>query len=239
MTTIIALQREHDVDLAWDGQMTVGNQKHDLLTPKVWCQNGLVFGVAGLLRGADVLSVTEFPDYDGSDARKWLIRYLVPVMREVLKEEQGVMGEQGNVELDLFVVIDGTVYEFDGMLSPVSSGDGIYTLGSGGDFARGALVAGADILRALQIAAEVDPYTGGTLTVTSANEMILRESDSENFSIPDFSIGENLKPGTLPKVGPRWADSIKVGDYPDVYTNDGPPLVVTNNYYYSDHGFTD
>jgi ATP-dependent protease HslVU (ClpYQ) peptidase subunit len=180
MTTVIAVQTEDDVILGWDSLATRSNEKMTLVEPKVWCRGGIIFGVSGTTRAMDLLYCIDFPEYDGTDARAWIITRIVPLIQAVLKENgQAALwdAEDGHADMGLILVVDGTAFVLDSLLSPSSTYEGIYTLGSGGDYARGALFAGADVMTALRVAADIDPYTGGHLTVRTASSLIIHEED--------------------------------------------------------------
>lgn len=140
--------------------------------PKVWCTNGVIMGLAGTLRAMDVFRTLDVPEYDGSDAHSWIVVKLVPLLMAA-SEQFKLLDEDGCcMEANVLVVVDGQAFTVGKSFSVYSSEEGLYTIGSGGDYAIGALKAGADVLEALTIAASVDPGTGGTLTVSKASELI-------------------------------------------------------------------
>ena len=68
--------------------------------------------------------------------------------------------ESDDYLFQVLLVIDGTLFEIDESYSVVMRDDGFYAIGTGSDFAIGALMMGADIKRALEIAAANDNATG-------------------------------------------------------------------------------
>lgn len=66
-----------------------------------------------------------------------------------------------------FLIVEGQLYEFFpcGRMTRTWIGDGPWAAGGGGDIAMGAMRAGANPRRAVKIAAEVDIYTSGEITV--------------------------------------------------------------------------
>lgn len=181
MTTLIMVQRKGDVMLGWDSQLTRSNEKHGLVSPKMFVNGGLVFGVSGTLRAADILETMDIPEYDGSDPRHWLIKEFTPVLREALSKEPALLTEEGSMEgWGFMVVINGQAFHFDSVFSPTQQVDGTYTMGSGGDYARGALANGASVAGALEVAASIDPYTGGAMTICLASEYL--EANGEHAS---------------------------------------------------------
>lgn len=176
MTTVIAIQHEDDVLLGWDGMSAHGNEAQTWEGQKVWSQRGIVFAIAGVTRIADVIMSTEFPDYDGSDARFWIITKLVPALTKAVQGQTGLVDpENGSYQFGLIVVVDGTAFHIDGLGSPTQTKEGLYGIGSGSDYAKGAVVAGAHLMDALAAAAGLDIYTSYPLTVAWASELIVAE----------------------------------------------------------------
>lgn len=178
MTTVVAVQTEDDVLLAWDSLATRDNEAIDMTEQKVWCRDGVVFGFSGSMRLMDLLYTMEVPEYDGSEARGWVIKELVPAIQKVIEESSQTkfVDEDGGVNAGIFVVVDGTCFSVDSMLSPLTAKSGIYAMGSGGDYARGALYAGASPMWALEIASQIDPYTGGEIHFSTYNRLVLEEA---------------------------------------------------------------
>lgn len=60
---------------------------------------------------------------------------------------------------------EGVLYRYDGNGSPVVCPEGIAAIGTGGDFALGALAAGASLRKAMRIALDMDTKSGGRISV--------------------------------------------------------------------------
>lgn len=180
MTTLIMVQTPDDVILGWDGLMTNGNESTMLVEPKFFVNNGIVYGLAGTKRASDLLAYEDLPAYDPigyPDRKKWIVREWIPVFRDLLAAEPALVDEDGRLAgCSIVMVVGGQAFELDNLLNAAQSIEGIYTVGSGGSFARGALFAGATVMEALHVAADIDPYTGGAFTVASAREYIRANS---------------------------------------------------------------
>lgn len=178
MTTMIMVQTPDDVIIGWDSQMTAGREKSGATTPKFFVKGGIVIGVAGTFAALDQIETMDLPDYDGSDPRRWIIETLAPRVRATLTDIPGVVGKDGSYgKVGVFAVVDGQAFEFDNLLSATQSTEGVYAMGTGGEYARGALIyiMGTEgyidrsgVFEALAVASQIDIYTGGPLTVTSA-----------------------------------------------------------------------
>lgn len=77
---------------------------------------------------------------------------------------------QGDVDLRALVIRpDGGLFLYDDGLwpsGPIQTDR--YAIGSGSEYAMAAMVMGADIRRAVEVAAELDPHTGGPVVVLTA-----------------------------------------------------------------------
>lgn len=180
MTTLVAVQTKDDVLIGWDSLSTSGSEQSVLVNPKGVVNNNMVFLVAGSTLGIDLVEELEIPDYDGSDPRKWMIRNVAPRLRTMFAEnEENLTDGKGRVNIGLIGVVGGQAFEFDSTFSPTQNTDGIYTQGSGANYASGALhvlkaagITQEDLLLALEAAASLDAYTGGSFTVGSARKYI-------------------------------------------------------------------
>lgn len=184
MTTLIMVQTPEDVILGWDSLMTQNNEAQSLVQPKFFVNGGIIYGVSGTLRAADIIETTEFPKYDAKkypDPRKWIIKEWTPVAMDALVGNPGLLDERGVLDgWNLMMVIGNQAFKLDTLLNPSQVTEGIYTGGSGGDYAWGALLYGQQlegidefvVLDALGVAACIDPYSGGTLTVTKASNYL-------------------------------------------------------------------
>ena len=77
-------------------------------------------------------------------------------------DESKMFSEKEKEEGELFSIllaVKGEVFEIDEDYSVARRADGIYAIGSGADFALGALMAGAESTDAMQIAASLDVNT--------------------------------------------------------------------------------
>lgn len=178
MTTLVAVQSSTGIQVGYDSQMTRSNEATQMTTGKFFARGGVVYGLAGLLRARDVIETADIPDYDGTHPRMWLLKVWVPAMKAALRGEPSIYDQEAGRAADwsVIVILGGEVFLLDTLFNPSQSERGIYTLGSGGDYARGALYAGISLSGALHVAADIDPYTGGPLVVTTPEKIL----ESEN-----------------------------------------------------------
>ena len=176
MTTLIFVQHDVDVTVAWDSQVTGNGTAEYMREDKVFSNNGTVFGVSGLISGVQALKTTELPEYDGSDSYHWVVVVLVPAIRQALSDNN-LLDKRGRSRSNLLVVVDAQVYNISPLFEVMSYTSPFVSIGTGSRYATGALMAGATAKEAIQIAAELDLYTGGDLRVRKASELIAEELD--------------------------------------------------------------
>ena len=86
-----------------------------------------------------------------------MINKVVPSLKATLVESGIDFGKSSNdsddkFELSLLVAVNGTIFEIDSDFAVGMNSTGYYGIGSGGDYAVGALHAGAGTLDAMRIA---------------------------------------------------------------------------------------
>lgn len=173
MTTVVMVQRDGDVELGWDSLATQGNEQSSMVAPKVFVNNGVIYGVSGGLLVRNAFEYGEFPSYQGGDPMRWLVTKWVPVVKKMIEDEPKIGWEEdGSLPWSALIVVGGQAFDIDLTLSPYQSQSGIYAIGSGSSYALGALYAGVDVMEALHVAAKVDAFTGGPMTVCWASKYL-------------------------------------------------------------------
>lgn len=129
-------------------------------------------GVAGRSRYGDILRYADVPHIHKSDltspdfdASGWLTTQVVPAWIAAVKNAESVhLDKEDWPEGTALVVLAGRIFEVfhDFTVDEVLQFGGI---GSGSYYAVGAMAAGKSVEKALEIAANLDPYTGGELFV--------------------------------------------------------------------------
>jgi len=180
------LENVGNVVVGWDSLTTYAGIQELSREPKVIENNGTVIGVAGVVRGRDLLEIADLPRWDAKEEpnrKKWVIRTLVPALQSVLGDETLVDEEEpGLCPVGLLVVVGGKVFSIDARYHVFSNESGIYAMGSGSELARGALAAqnirdgrGSlnenSVLTSLDVASSLDPGTGGPLNIAYAHNV--------------------------------------------------------------------
>ncbi len=165
MTTIVARRTKNGAEFAYDSQTTWGGSRH-ISPSKVFINGPVTFGVAGSVRVSDLLEhgldVPEFiPDRDGGNIHRWIIRELMPAIDSVLTTHsaQEVLNGQSDNESHIILYCHGFLGVMSSNLAIVGAEDEVVGVGSGSKFARGAVLAGAGLKKAVEIASQLDIYT--------------------------------------------------------------------------------
>jgi ATP-dependent protease HslVU (ClpYQ) peptidase subunit len=164
------------------GLVQVGTLKEG--SSKVSTNGKYLLGAAGDVRAINIIHHVfqpppPPPNLRGKKLDQFFTAKFIPALRECfdaqgysvpdLNENKEHIAEQGS---SILVVVNGTIYIVDGDYSWASDASGIYSIGSGSSYAFGALQVLANnkkltiqqaktiALKALNIAAKYDPYTG-------------------------------------------------------------------------------
>ena len=159
--------------MGWDSQATGGNSIHK--AEKVFGKNGQLYvGVAGRARYGNVLSYLDVPavhpaEYaaEDFDAMAYLVTEVVPAWVEGLEQQFKKIPDQAEDWPDGvgLVVIHGRIFEVGHDFTVTEAMQDFAGVGSGSDYALGALASGKSVEKALEIAVMLDPYTGGDLNI--------------------------------------------------------------------------
>lgn len=171
MTTIIAKHEANGtVTLGADTQATGAQVTH---TPKIAHINGQFHvGGGGRARYCDIIEFSDTPHIHESDLaspkfnpKKWLVTVALPAWIDALRQAEHAHRDKEDYPRGvLLVVLAGRIFEVGSDFSVVEHLE-FGGIGSGSDYALGALAAGKSVQQALEIASELDVYTGGKLDV--------------------------------------------------------------------------
>lgn len=199
MTTVIAVETPEGVTFGWDSQITY-NHRATYDDIKVFPNGGVVFGVSGDVRYGNILRYMDIPgqkpDDGWWDVDRYVTNELIPAMQKAFKDADAAKISDSKIDTDFtaLIYVQGRVYDIASDLSWNRSNDGVYAIGSGARYALGALKSMPPIYdknsainlsdpdlsatgylgvrRALEVAAELDLYTGGDLHVKAAKEIL-------------------------------------------------------------------
>ena len=166
MTTVIAIQHSDGVEMIADSQINSNGKPYfhsDMV--KIVERNKYLIGVAGRVIALQAIQNSWNPPtlsgtYKGS-IYNFVITKIVPSLKMFIDESK-MFSDKEKEDGDLFsilIAIKGEVFEIDEDYSVARRSDGIYAIGSGADFALGALMAGSSTQHAMEIAASFDLNT--------------------------------------------------------------------------------
>ena len=166
MTTVIAIQHDDGVEMIADSQINSSGKPYfheDMV--KIIERNRYLIGVAGRVVALQSIQNSWNPpslpaNYKGS-LYNFVITKIVPSLKMFIDESK-MFTDKEKEDGDLFsilIAIKGEVFEIDEDYSVARRSDGIYAIGSGADFALGALMAGSSTQHAMEIAASFDLNT--------------------------------------------------------------------------------
>lgn len=170
MTTIVGIEHRKGFTLAADSQTTEGERAYISKDIKKITEIGdYVIAGAGVSRFCDIITYGwEPPVYDGTDLYKFMINKFIPSMRKAheetgytLKDDEGAVFIVG-LKNKLFYVCED--------YSVLRTNTKTYGIGTGANWAVGALLAGATIPQAMNIAIKLDINSGGPIQVVKRGE---------------------------------------------------------------------
>jgi ATP-dependent protease HslVU (ClpYQ) peptidase subunit len=162
MTTIIGVQNADGCVIASDSRVAEGGKvyTHPEMVKAVE-RGSYIIGGAGDYRALQVVLHGWQPPLVNAKAKQNLYEFVInkiaPSLKATLTEAGIDFGKSSDsddkFELQIIIGINGYLFELDSDFAVAMNDTGLYAIGSGGDYALGALHAGASILDAMRIAA--------------------------------------------------------------------------------------
>lgn len=183
MTTIASIQGEGWSVVGFDSRVSEDNGRYYTLpkyASKVASNSGYLIGAAGDMRAVNIVTnifkPTTAGDLTGVKLDKFMTAKFIPELKACF--EQNNYGKEGEQESYIFVSVNGTVYEIGSNYEWCHDDYGVYGIGSGGNYALGALFALVEPIKdrtiensklyirdALNISARLDMNTGGPFNI--------------------------------------------------------------------------
>ena len=166
MTTIIGVEYANRCVVLADSRV-VGDTKiyaHPDMV-KVLTNGNFIIGTAGDVRAIQVILHSWKPpsliSKDKDNLFPFIINKVVPSLKQLLVDNGILDSKPSDKEFELYILlaINGSIFEIDSELSVSRSSSGYYAIGTGGDYALGALYAGSSPEQAAEIAALNDSKT--------------------------------------------------------------------------------
>jgi len=169
MTTIIGIEYHDRSVIMADNRVTDDGGKvwHHPDMVKISKRGAFIVAGAGEILPCDVIQhIWEPPRVlakDKEDLWHFMVVKVVPSMRKCLVENGYNFNEAdaGDNRFGFIVSVAGHLFELDDSLGMTRQLNGIYSIGSGGSYALGALAAGAEPEEAMDIASQLTAFTAG------------------------------------------------------------------------------
>jgi ATP-dependent protease HslVU (ClpYQ) peptidase subunit len=168
MTTIVAIQHKDKVVFGADTQVTAPNGRisnHPNMV-KISERGDFIIAGSGEVGACDIAQHIWIPPKptatDLKDIYHFMISKVAPSLKKTFKEQDykwNEADENGEGKFSFLISVGGEVFEIADDMSVCMDSKGFYGVGSGSNYAIGALSAGATIEKALQIAMDNDAYT--------------------------------------------------------------------------------
>lgn len=162
MTTIVGVQNADGCVIASDSRVAEGGKvyTHPEMVKAIE-RGSYIIGGAGDYRALQVVLHGWQPPMVTAKAKQNLYEFVInkvaPSLKATLLDAGIDFGKSTDnddkFELQLIIGINGTLFEIDSDFAVAMNDTGLYAIGSGGDYALGALHAGASVLDAMRIAA--------------------------------------------------------------------------------------
>ena len=164
MTTIVAVQFADGVVMGSDSLVTADRKYNHPKMAKITTSGPYLIAGSGEVAACDIVQHIWEPPIptvaDKKDLYHFMISVIIPSLKKCFKENEYKWdAEDDETKFAFLIAIEGEVFEIADDLSVCLDAAGFYGIGSGSSLALGALRAKAEMTEALQIAADVDPYT--------------------------------------------------------------------------------
>jgi ATP-dependent protease HslVU (ClpYQ) peptidase subunit len=166
MTTIVAIQYKDKVVMGADS-LTTGVRKYSHpQVVKITARNNYLIGGSGLAEACDIAQHIWKPPTPNTQEKKdlyhFMISKVIPSLKDCFRDNQYDWQKEDDdkePKFNFLIAVGGQVFDVDDSFSVMLDDSGIYGAGHGSSVAIGAIHAGANIEKALEIAAKLDPYT--------------------------------------------------------------------------------
>lgn len=167
MTTIIGIEYDDHSVIVSDSRVTDDSGRiyaHKAMK-KISSRGALLIAGAGEVAPCDIAQniwiPPRFTTKDKKDIYCFMITKVMLSLRKCLIENGYNFDEdkKDGTRFQFLIAVGGELFDIDEDLSVMKNEDNMYAIGNGGSFALGALYAGAEPIRAMEIASKVSVYS--------------------------------------------------------------------------------
>ena len=171
MTTIVAKQYADKVVIGADSLVTANRKYSHPKMAKITERGQYLIAGAGLSAACDIAQHIFVPPKvtaeDKKDLYHFMIARFIPALKQCFKDNDFKLEDNDDNEtrFGFLVAVNGELFDISDDFAVCLDTSGIYGIGSGASLGIGALKSGKSIRRALEIAAESDPYTAAPFLI--------------------------------------------------------------------------
>lgn len=171
MTTIIGIQYDDGFTIASDSQITVDDRifiSKDV--PKIVEVGDYVIAGAGISRYCDVIMYGwQPPAYDGTDGYQFMVSKFIPEMKKAHDDCGYTLKDDDTFQF--IVGLDKKLYLINYDYSVSRTDSKVYGIGTGAQYAIGALYCCASIQEAMKISIKFDINSGGKIKIVKRGKV--------------------------------------------------------------------
>lgn len=168
MTTIAAVQTQHGWIIASDGQTTSGDRPfHSEHTPKIICNGDYTYAVAGKGSACDAVAglwqpPPSTPRFSGNAVvYQNMVKRVAPSIRRLFDDLDITFTDDESFQM--IIAHRGLLFQIESDFTVLLDESGDYAIGSGAQYALGAIAMGALPRKAVEIASRFDIWTNSQI----------------------------------------------------------------------------
>jgi len=167
MTTIIGIEYDDKSVIIADSRVTGDDGRiysHPIMR-KISKRGAILIAGAGEVAPCDIAQniwvPPAFTQKDKKDPYRYLVAKAMPSLRKCLTDNgySFEYDKKDGMRFQFLISVGGELFDIDEELTVIKSDDNLYAIGSGGAYALGALFAGAEPMKAMEIASQLSAYT--------------------------------------------------------------------------------
>ena len=169
MTTIVGIEYPDRVEMMADSQISYLNRSfhHDDIVKIVKLEDYL-FGICGHFVAMQTIqnfwNPPKVPKKLKGSLLSFVITQVIPSLKDIIEEHSLAFNKEDQDSFCILLAVKGQLFEIDQDFSVSRNNKNRYAIGTGADFALGALDAGSSIDQAMIIAASLDIFTAEPFT---------------------------------------------------------------------------
>jgi len=167
MTTIVAMQGNTIATIGAESYTTYGDRPFFHKDVKKIVRSGKwLIAAAGDANACDLITnIWKPPSPRGNKSlHNFVATTVIKSLRKMFADNNYVQQPKDD-GFDLLLAINGEVFQITNDYTLLRTNTGIYGIGSGADYAVGALMAGASVEEAMKIAIKLDTNSGGPIQI--------------------------------------------------------------------------